>query len=207
MASVTRLDGRDIVEGRLGCPVCRRQFVVQGGEIDFDESSAGAEASTPVGGGEGSRAPEGSPQYDADDSAHLRRRALLALAEGGGVVLLGGECAAWAPALEDDAQVLPLLLNAPRHGAALGRHPSALRSTGVLPMAPGSLRAAWVDAATASPAMLESVVRALRAGGRLVAPVHVPVPAGVRELARDAEVWVAERTESAAGPPVQLRRR
>ncbi len=41
-----------------------------------------------------------------------------------------------------------------------------------------------------------SVVEALRAGGRLIAPVSVAVPAGMRELARDAESWVANAWRS-----------
>ena len=36
-----------------------------------------------------------------------------------------------------------------------------------------------------------------RAGGRLVAPAGSPVPGGVRELARDAAVWVGEREAAA----------
>jgi hypothetical protein len=40
----------------------------------------------------------------------------------------------------------------------------------------------------------------------LVAPAHAPLPAGVRELARDEREWVAVK-ESAASAPVPLRRR
>jgi hypothetical protein len=34
----------------------------------------------------------------------------------------------------------------------------------------------------------------------------VPLPDGVRQLARDAEHWVAEREGAVASEPVQLRR-
>lgn len=122
-------------------------------------------------------------------------------------MLLGGERAAWADMLEDEAQVLPLLLNTPPSGTRQGRPPSAVRTMESVPLAPGVLRAAWLDAATASPAMLDAVVRALRVGGRLVAPAHARVPAGVRELARDAHEWVAECVSAAGSAPVPLRRR
>ncbi|MCC6929809.1 MAG: hypothetical protein IT359_12585 [Gemmatimonadaceae bacterium] len=203
VASVTRLEGRDIVDGLLGCPVCRRQFTIRDGEVDFTDGAEGRESDADAAAREGRDA----PREGGDEETLLRLRALLALGDGGGVVLLGGNCAAWAFALEDEAQVLPLLLNAPRHGVARGRYASALRTQAVLPLAPGTLRAAWLDSATASGAMLDSVVEALRARGRLVAPASVPVPAGVRELARDAYVWVAERAEATPGVPVPLRRR
>jgi len=63
-----------------------------------------------------------------------------------------------------------------------------------------------VDAAHASRVMLESIVRAVRLGGRVLAPATVPIPDGLRELARDDEEWVAEVTVRASGL-VELRRR
>ncbi|MEP7381311.1 MAG: hypothetical protein ABI910_06465, partial [Gemmatimonadota bacterium] len=39
VASVTRFDGRDIVDGVLGCPICHRQYLVLDGEVDFTDSA------------------------------------------------------------------------------------------------------------------------------------------------------------------------
>lgn len=205
MASVTRFDGRDIVEGALGCPVCRRQYAVRAGEVDFtmpigdvlaapNAAEVSADPATPS----GAVAP--------DERALLRARALLGLSDGGGLVLLGGEHARMAPSLEDEAQVMPLLLNSPSWVRRGGRVPSALRAVDALPVAAGALRAAWLDDATAGAAMVTAVARALRRGGRLVAPVGAALPAGARELARDAHEWVAE-WEGGASAPVSLRRR
>jgi hypothetical protein len=38
--------------------------------------------------------------------------------------------------------------------------------------------------------MLASLVRAVRPGGRVLAPASTPRPEGVRELARDDDEWV-----------------
>ena len=39
-----------------------------------------------------------------------------------------------------------------------------------------------------------------RVGGRIVAPADSPVPSEVRELARDATVWVGERLPLPSAP-------
>ncbi|HET7457777.1 MAG TPA: hypothetical protein VFJ74_08985, partial [Gemmatimonadaceae bacterium] len=86
---------------------------------------------------------------------------------------------------------------------------SIVRAAGdALPLAAGAARAVALDAATATAARLDAAVRVLAGGGRIVAPAAVTVPAGVRELARDAEVWVAEREAAVAreSGPVPLRR-
>lgn len=205
VASVTRFDGRDIVEGALGCPICRRQYAVRAGEVDFTTPMADVLAAP-----EAADVRDGSPVpidvVAPDDGALLRVRALLGLSDGGGFVLLGGEHARMAAALEDEAQVMPLLLNAPGWVRRGGRFPSALRAVDALPVAAGALRAAWLDDATASAATVAAVARALRRGGRLVAPAGVELPMGARELARDAHEWVAE-WEGGASAPVSLRRR
>ncbi len=141
-----------------------------------------------------------------DDSARtpsedevLRARALLSLGDAGGIVLLGGTLARFAHPLADEAQVAPLLLNAPAWAWREGDVPSALRSRDALPVARGALRAAWLDHETATPRLLADAARALRPGGRLMAPAMVPLPAGVRRLAADDEQWVAEAT---AHPPL-----
>lgn len=196
VASVTRFDGRDIVDGVLGCPICRRQFVVARGEVDFCGDSATATRDA--------HAPDAPPLPSSDDV--MRARALLALDEPGGLVLLGGVHARYAPSLADDAQVTPILLNAPAWAWRDASAPSAVRARGALPFAAGSLRAVWLDVAAGTPELLAGAARALRPGGRLMAPADASLPAGVRRLAGDTEVWVAEAT-GAPSAPVPLRRR
>lgn len=216
VASVTRFDGRDIVEGVLGCPSCRRQYEVRRGEVIF----SGAEGSDPV--------PARQAQSDSDAASPtdvgvqltdvgaapppptedevLRARALLALDEPGGIVLLGGALARYAQRLADEAQVSTIVLNAPDWLWRDGGVPSALRSRDAVPVASGVLRAAWFDGDTATPELLAGAARALRPGGRLMAPATAPLPPGANRLAGDAEQWVAEAT-AAPSAPVPLRRR
>ena len=75
---------------------------------------------------------------------------------------------------------------------------SGVRCDARLPLAVGAARAIAVDGADA--ARLAWAVHATRAGGRIVAPASASVPDGVRELVRDASVWVGERE----APPYDL---
>ena len=200
VAAVTRFDGRDIVDGELGCPICRRRYPVREGEADFTdrESSASDGAESPVAttDGEAPRTP---------DELLLRARALLDLREEGGIVLLGGTRGAVALMLEE-IPVMTLLLNRSPGAAPPGRYPSALRTATAPSIAPGALRGAWLDASTASDATVVAVARALRVGGRLLAPASTPVPPGLRVLARDAQEWVAE-SDGRTSAPITLKRR
>ena len=96
-----------------------------------------------------------------------------------------------AAALRDLVEPHLLVVN-PVPGVPIGRGISGILAEGNLPLAAGRARALAVDAA-AAPDFPVRALAALRAGGRLVAPVGVPLPAGVTELARDEAVWVAER--------------
>ena len=76
-----------------------------------------------------------------------------------------------------------------------------LRTDGDLPLASGAARAMAIDHVSIERAA--SAVRATRTTGRVVAPVSLALPDGVREIARDQVIWVAER-EAVASPLVTL---
>lgn len=191
VAAVARFHGRHVADGSLGCPVCRAQYPVRDGGVDF------------TAGGRGERASQGVDTPGEDEV--LRARALLGLAEPGGTVALVGEAASLAPALEEAAQVTLLLVN-PRR-SALGPGTSTVWVDDGVPLAAGVLRGAMIGAGVdASRAFVDSLVRALAPRARLVAPAARPVPDGMTELARDAREWVAERAAERVSPPVPLRR-
>jgi hypothetical protein len=131
-----------------------------------------------------------------------RAAALLGLVDPGGLVLLGGAASDLAASLHEIADVSAVLHNPP--GPVAGWDAVTPIYADHVPLAPGVLRGAMIDEGGVS--ALADVVRALRFGGRLIAPVRTPLPEGVRELARDAEVWVAERGADMASDPVPLRR-
>ncbi|HEY0780225.1 MAG TPA: hypothetical protein VGD56_19835 [Gemmatirosa sp.] len=200
VAASRRTAGRCVVDGVLGCPVCRAEFGVAGGVADFgalrdldarDLAPRDASAAAP----------------DATADA-FRLAALLHLATPGGIVAVGGD---WDVALDGLAELTDVraLVVEPAH-AFTPREPFGALVGGGLPVAAGALRGVALDARTATPSRLTAAVRALRPGGRLVAPAHVAVPDAARELARDEAHWVAERLPERDAPPsglVPLRRR
>ena len=217
VASVTCFDGRFIVEGSLGCPVCRQQYPVQRGVVDFTEHAGesrgerGAEPHSDPGfappaevGADSGGAPRAQPFSTPLDDHVMRAAALLGLDDAGGVVLLGGRCGELAAALEALSPARALLLN-PGPGVPFGAGFSAIRTDGAVPLAVGSVRGALVDETSSRREMLEGIVRALRPSGRLVAPAATPLPPGVRELARDVREWVAV-ADGLPSAPVPIRR-
>lgn len=189
VAAVERYHGRYIAEGALGCPVCRAEYRVRDGAVLFADPAVSA----------------GGPAEDVPDpDAILRAQALLDLSEPGGRIVLAGGAATLVDALEEATAAAILLVN------PVGIAPSPGRSTlwcgAVVPLAAGSLRGVLVGTGVSS-AVVPSLVRALRPNGRLVAPVHLPVPMDTVELARDDREWVATRVASTTSAPVGLRRR
>jgi hypothetical protein len=130
--------------------------------------------------------------------------ALLDLTDPAGWVLLEGEISGAGAALHALLDTAVVLLNPP--GAVpVGGDVSVIYAP-VVPFSPGLLRAAALSQGV-DPGLADSVVPALRAGGRIMGPVSVSVPSGVAELARDALGWVG--TRRAAEPtsvPVSLSR-
>jgi len=185
VAMVHRADGPVLLDADLACPVCGAEFVIADGVARFDHSppTAGGEPVDP-----------------------LRLAALLGVSEGLLPILLTGRHAMAGAALADLLPVPQLWLNAPDDAAAPAAAHSAIDVRDRVPLGVETLAAAAVDRAHAAPGMLESIVRAVRLGGRIVAPADTPLPAGLNVLARDPQEWVAEVTTRASGL-VELRRR
>jgi hypothetical protein len=189
VAAVTRMDGRHIADGTLGCPVCRRTYAVRDGIAWFTSAPAGEASLTPPAAATGDRA--------------MRLAALLGLTEPGGIVLLGGTWSDCATAIAELGVAHVVVVNA----ASPTDGPQEVSSVVVddrLPFAPGSVRAVALDARAAT--LLPSAAYVLRSRGRLVGPAGSPLPNDVAELARDDEDWVGERTV-VASPPVPLQSR
>ncbi len=187
VAAARRTEGRCIVDGVLGCPVCRAEYAIAGGVADF-------------GAGRDAAAAQAAPEDGAVDP--FRLAALFHLATPGGIVAVGGAWDAAIDGLADLTDVRALVVEPAR--PFVPREPFGAVRGAALPVAAGSLRGVALDARTATPERLAAAVRALRPAGRLVAPAAAPLPAGVRELARDAADWVAERTAEGGAPPAAL---
>ena len=193
VASSTRMEGRHIVEGVLGCPVCREEYPVRRGVACFTE---------------GSPPPPNGNAPPPDGAGALRVAALLDLAEPRGFTVLHGDAARVASLVRQMTGAQLLLVNPPA-GIEPGDGISAL----VTPAdAPWPIEAASAFAAAlgvdATAAEAQAAADTVRFGGRIAAPVRVPLPTGVNEIARDDHWWVAAR--ESVGPTsgvIPLRRR
>ena len=190
VAMVLEASGSSLLVAELACPVCGAEFRIVNGIAHFADSTPVASPALP------------SEPYTRDMA--LRLAALLGVAESQLPVGLVGRYTAASGALASLVSAPQLLINS---GPVIpGPGVSCIVVADRLPLGVESLAAIAVDAAHATATFLDSATRALRLGGRLVAPADAPVPAGMRELARDATEWVAETTTRASGL-VELRRR
>ena len=188
VASATRMEARHIVDGLLGCPVCRAEYPVRKGVADFRR-----EPTSPL------EAPP-DPFLRGDATTAMRLAAFLGLSDAHGFVVLLDEWGAQASALRELVET-PLLLVDPPPGREGEPGISVVLSDGVPPLAPGAARATAIGRATAERAA--AGVRVTRSGGRPIGPASLALPDGVREIARDDELWVGEK-EPERSPLVTL---
>ena len=184
VASADRMEARHIVEGTLGCPVCRAEYPIHRGVVDFRRESP-----RPL-----------PPRTAPEPEQAMRLAAFLDLADANGFAVLVGARGAHAPLVRAQAET-PLVLIDPPEDVQAEPGISVLRCDGELPLAAGAARGVAIDGG--SPERVASAVRATRSTGRVVAPASTPLPDGVREIARDDTDWVGER-EPLASPVVTL---
>ncbi len=209
VARIDRLDGRHIVAGSLGCPICRAQYPIAEGILDMrDAGSAGADSEALGQAGpldDDTRSEAASVVGPPNDDDVARAAALLGLTEPGGVVVLSGDAGVLADRLEQLASVNLMLVQPTPHVSRSAYH-SIVLTSGRLPLAAGAAKGVLVDSSTATPTFLDDAQRALSAGGRLIAPAGAPLPRDVQELARDEREWVAVKRERPSGMVTLARR-
>lgn len=185
VAAATRTEGRFIIEGTLGCPVCGAEYAIRAGAAWFGEQDAESALAGSI----------------TSEEEVTRLAAFLGFDDRGGLYLLEGPLAVMAEPLADVSPARFILHAPPEHcpGHAI------LRGVGdLVPLAEGVLRGAAIS--RASGALAAAVARALLTKGRLVAPAGTPVPDGITVLARDERQWVGERGAMAT-MPVSIGRR
>ena len=191
--STTRMHDRHVVEGELGCPICRAHYLIRRGVVHFSDVARSEDTA--------SEAPPGDAPPGMETA--MRMAALLGLAEPGGIVMLAGQHAGVAESLAVIAGNTQLVCLTPPTASVDAESVSSITSAAPLPLSTASCRSVAADARHADPTYLSEMVRVLRAGGRLVAPANAMLPDGVREIARDTHEWVAERT-AAPGPLISI---
>jgi hypothetical protein len=178
VASFKTVANRIVLEASLGCPSCSAQYQVRDGIADF---RAGMELD--------------SCESERAEASHRREElatragAYLNATEPGATIALGGMWAYAAQELTEMAEVRVLALNAlaeVKESQTVG----LLRVGSTIPVAPGSLFGVALDAWFPAK-IVESAVKAVRPGGRIVGPAVMPPPPELSVLAHDDNYWVA----------------
>lgn len=185
-----------MVEGVLGCPVCQVERPVRRGVLHWSAAPGESGRGEPE-----SVLPTASAAH-TDADAITRIGALLGFGESTAAFVLTGPSAAATVGLLGLVDATLVLLDPPNDAAAT--FATVIRGAPRVPLAARSVRGVLLDGDWAVADRALAAVETLADGGRLVAPVSVLLPAGVRELARDDRQWVAERV--GGGVPIPLRR-
>jgi len=165
------MEGRRVVDGVLGCPLCGRETAVTGGEVAFDEV-------------------EPSPAATV-----LTGEAVAALAgiegPGGYLALIGGPASLSGSLAELFPGVRLVLINPPEgteptEGSSVlrgARMPLKARSMRLVVCGGAAVRAGWLDGAVA----------AVLPGNRIIAEGSPPAREDLEVLAEAGGVWVGRR--------------
>jgi len=178
------MDGRRVVRGVIGCPVCKAEHSIIEGIVGFGEDPLL---------GAGSRADdltvEEMPRADAV-------QALLDLSGPGGYVALVGSGSRLAEELGEHAPGVHFIgVNPPpelRETPSL----SLLRSPNVIPLKDSAVRGVLLGREYVRGCWMDEASRVLAAAGRLVAVVDELSASGVRQLVVGQGMWVGEKQQA-----------
>ncbi len=213
-----RRDGEHLLDASLGCVVCGANYLLRDGLLQLTSNDshmrttvAAIDVRLPVDVA-ADAAVDDAEEWREDSSVQhaevVRIAALLNLTDASARVMLCGRSLGVAQAIETMTGVTTVSVN-PSESAR--DEASATTFVDVMFMSPSarvplgdrSLAGIAVDAHHAP--LLADATRVVRLGGRVLAAVGLPMPAGCRELARDAVEWVAE-VEATTSAPVGLTR-
>lgn len=174
-----RMEGRRVVAGSLGCPVCRRVVLLESGSVEFGPAPAPGPASA----------------LSAEAA-----RALIGIDGPGGFVALVAEASSLAADLGALLPGVRFALVNPPPGTADTEWASVVRSPR-LPLKESSVRAAVLGPSAGSdPRWVEAGLRAVLPGNRAVVEGPVLELPGFELLAEAGGVWVARKlSRPAAG--------
>lgn len=178
VASFKTVSNRFVLEASLGCPACSAEYPVNAGIADF---AAGMTVPS-------CEADRAAASHSREELA-TRAGAYLSATEPGATIVLGGVWAYAAQQLSEMAETRVLALNAAdevKESATVG----LVRVGSEIPVAPGSVLGVALDAWFPAK-VVDSAVRAVRPGGRIVGPTVIPPPPELTVLAHDDSYWVA----------------
>jgi len=171
VAAFSRMNGRFVMEGKLGCPVCNASYEVTDGIARFAEFTA----------------PREGAAVEHDDA--VRTAALLNLTRPGSLAVLCGNDAGVAEQVSAMTQCRVIALN-PSSLIDETEYVAVIHALDRFPIGSASVDAVAIGDCDR---MLADAARILRPSGRLTAPASSTLPEGFRELARDDVTVVCER--------------
>ena len=188
--STGEMIGRMVRSGLVGCSVCRREFLIKDGIVDF-AGSAEQGALTSADPGPAARG-ESAPCPPLPSPADLQ--ALLELSGPGGFVVLLGDAARCAAGLAGLMAGIHFVgVNAPADADELPAL-SLLRASGGIPLRQAMARGVVVGADLATSPWLAEAHRILLRGRRFVSLHDKPeVPIGLEKLAVAKGLWLGEK--------------
>lgn len=172
--------GRDVKRGSVGCPVCRAEYPIVDGIVEFngDESR---DATVHIG--------------DAVAEPTVVQ-ALLGLASPGGYVVLVGSATRLARPLAEELPGVHFVGVNPPPDVESSPLMSPLRASRLIPMRTATVRGVVVGTEHARSPWLEQGVRVLLNGQRLVVQLEVDDVPGMERLATGQGLWVGEKRKA-----------
>ncbi len=172
VAAFTKMDGRFVIEGNLGCPVCSASYPVVRGVAQFAQGHEHSVVSVP-----------------AEATEPLRIAAMLNLTRPGSVVVLEGSSSLNAAAIVRLTEARVIAMNASSQVPETERV-AEITAGNRIPIAARSVDGVVIESRTEE--MLQEALRVLVPGGRIVAPADTKLGSLFREIARDARNVVGE---------------
>ena len=164
VAAFTKMEGRFVIEGKLGCPVCSSSYSISNGTADLRIDSASLQ-------------PSGDAISKDGDEA-MRLAALLNLTRPGALAILEGDSSAHAHEVSELGQCRVIALN-PRSPVNDSERVATVLADSRIPFASSSVYGITLSEVTA---LSNDVARVLQAGGRAVLPGDADLPAGSTSL-------------------------
>jgi len=178
VVSPDKTEGRTVVSGLIGCPLCRNEYAIREGVALFAPDGAALER-VPFDGDAGTDPPTA--------------RALLNLSGAGGNVALVGSAALLAPGLAGLVEGVHFVAcNAP-HAIRSSSEVSVLYAPQSIPLRASSMRGIVLGAEMFQPPWIGESVRVLLRGTRFVAIGQTACPAGIEQLAVGDGIVVGEK--------------
>lgn len=184
VAAFQKMDGRFVVTGKLGCPVCDSIYPITAGVADL--------RSEPLDGTRAIAVAVDSADFAEQEKEEnaVRVAAFLGLTKPDALVVLAGQSANLGASLSALAEARVIGLNPVFEGHGT-EGVAAVLADFRFPLAPFSVDGMVLDRGS-NPMLAADAARVLRQGGRLVAPATLQLGPGFRELARDDNQVVAE---------------